>query len=61
MSDLYDFIEEVNEQAICHYCRAVCYKDNAIVRKIGRRTSTIYICDKCMSNLQNHSVTDRLT
>ena len=41
----------MNEQAICHNCKAVCYKDNAIVRKVGRRSQTIYICDSCMKKL----------
>ena len=41
----------MNKQAICRYCMAVCYKDNAIVRKVGKRSQTIYVCDECFKKL----------
>lgn len=41
----------MSEQAVCRYCKAVCYKDNAIVRKVGRRSQTIYVCDECFKKL----------
>ena len=41
----------MSAHGICRYCKAVCYKDNAISRKVGRRLQTIYVCDECMKKM----------